>query len=428
MASTGLSSSVAPSDATSTKADLVVGLTSYNDAETIGRVTAAVRAGLTRHFDGVASRIVLADAGSADDTTGRARAALEGADELIVIAHDRAAADLLEPPYHGIPGRARALRSILTVARDLDARACIAVDARLLTMVPEWVESLAGPVLQQGFDFVSPYYRRQAHEGALTKGLVYPVFRALYGLRVHQPAAGEFACSSRLLAQFLDEEFWDSEGAQVGIDLWLTGAAASGDFRLSEAALGVRTHSTRGEDALDLGTTVTQVVGSLFADMDGRVETWQRVRGSSAVQRFGESAPTPQADRSSVDLDRLIDSFRLGYRELRDIWTWVLPPKTIVDLRRLVDAPPTRFRLDDELWARIVYDFALGYRLRVLARDHLLRSLVPLYLGWLASFILQVRDVSPEEVDQRIEQLGLAFEVQKPYLISRWRWPERFRT
>jgi hypothetical protein len=428
MASTGLSSSVAAPDTTSTKADLVVGLTSYNDAKTIGAVTAAVRAGLTRHFDGVASRIVLADAGSADDTTAQARAALEGADALIVIAHERATADLLELPYHGIPGRARALRSILTVARDLNARACVAIDAGLLTVAPQWVESLAGPVLQQGFDLVSPYYRRHTHEGALTKGLVYPVFRALYGLRIHQPAAGEFSCSSGLLARFLDEEFWDSEGAQVGIDLWLTATAASGDFRLSEAALGVRTHSARGEDALDLGTTVTQVVGSLFADMEGRVETWQRVRGSRPVQWFGESAPTGHVDRSSVDLDRLIDSFRLGYRELRDIWTWVLPPKTIVELRRLVDAPPTQFRLDDELWARIVYDFALGYRLRVLARDHLLRSLVPLYLGWLASFILQVRDVSPEDVDQRVEQLGLAFEVQKPYLISRWRWPERFRT
>jgi glucosylglycerate synthase len=428
MPSTGLSSSVAPSEATPAKADLVVGLTSYNDAETIGRVTAAVRAGLTRHFDGVASRIVLADAGSADDTTARARAALEGADELIVIAHDRATADLLQPPYHGIPGRARALRSILTVARDLNARACVAVDAGLVTIAPHWVESLAGPVIQQGFDFVSPHYRRQPHEGALTKGLVYPMFRALYGLRIHQPAAGEFACSSRLLARFLEEEFWDSDGAQFGIDLWLTGTAASGDFRVSEAALGVRTHSARGEDALDLGTTVTQVIGSLFADMDGRVETWQRVRGSSAVQRFGEPDPAPLPDQSSVDLDRLIDSFRLGYRELRDIWTWILPPKTILDLKRLIDAAPAHFRLDDELWARIVYDFALGYRLRVLARDHLLRSLVPLYLGWLASFVLQVRDLGADEADQRVEQLGLAFEVQKPYLIARWRWPERFRT
>jgi glucosylglycerate synthase len=64
----------------------------------------------------------------------------------------------------------------------------------------------------------------------------------------------------------------------------------------------------------------------------------------------------------------------------------------------------------------------------VLPRDHLLRSLVPLYSGWLASFILQVRDASLEAVDQRVEDLCAAFELQKPYLISRWRWPERLRT
>jgi len=64
----------------------------------------------------------------------------------------------------------------------------------------------------------------------------------------------------------------------------------------------------------------------------------------------------------------------------------------------------------------------------VLPRDHLLRSLTPLYLGWLASMILQVRDVPPEGADARIEQLALAFEAEKPYLVSRWRWPERFRT
>jgi hypothetical protein len=75
-----------------------------------------------------------------------------------------------------------------------------------------------------------------------------------------------------------------------------------------------------------------------------------------------------------------------------------------------------------------VYDFALGYRLRVLPRDHLLRSLVPLYSGWLASFIRQVRDAGIEAADQRVEDLCTVFELQKPYLISRWRWPERLRT
>ena len=132
--------------------------------------------------------------------------------------------------------------------------------------------------------------------------------------------------------------------------------------------------------------------------------------------------------RSTVDIDTLIDSYRLGYRELRDIWTWVLPPKTLIELGRLIAVAPAQFVLDDELWARTIYDFALAYRLRVLARDHLLRSLVPLYLGWLASFVQQTRDQAPDAVEQRVERLCLAFEAQKPYLIARWRWPERLRT
>jgi hypothetical protein len=197
---------------------------------------------------------------------------------------------------------------------------------------------------------------------------------------------------------------------------------------VGEAALGARTHHTREEEALDLGTTVTQVVGSLLADLESRAARWQRTRGSTAVQRLGTSPAAAPPQTLNVDLERLIESYRLGYRELRDIWTWVLPPRTIVDLRKLLDLPSSQFHLDDELWARIVYDFALGYRLRVLPRDHLLRSLVPLYSGWLASFILQVLDASLEAVDQRVEDLCAVFERQKPYLISRWRWPERLRT
>ena len=436
MASTGLSSSGATSeaspakavDATPTKGGLVVGLLSYQDADTIGLVTTAVREGLACHFGDLASRIVLVDSGSTDNTAARARDALGGRGDLLELSPPRATVDLLELPYHGIPGKARALHTILATARDLEARACVIFDGNVRTVTPHWIDWLARPVVEHAFDFVSPYYPRHPFEGALTKGLVYPLVRALYGVRLRQPAAAEFACSGRLIDHFLNEDLWERDGAQVGIDLWLATSAASGDFRLGEAALGIRAHHARGEKALDLGTTIAQVVGSLFADLENRAGRWQRMRGSIPVQHFGTSPATAPPQSSSVDVERLIESYRLGYRELRDIWTWVLPPRTIVDLRKLVDGPPAQFRLDDELWARIVYDFALGYRLRVLPRDHLLRSLMPLYSGWLASFILQVRDLSAEAADQRVEDLAAAFEAQKPYLISRWRWPERLRT
>lgn len=415
------------SEATSAPVEIVVGLTSYNDAATVGAVAAAMHDALGRDFAGAANRIVLADCGSTDDTLVRARVSLEGRHDLLEVAATPTTTDLLERPYHGMPGKARALRGILAMAKERGARACVVLDAGIETVTPQWLQWLAGPVLAHGFDLVAPFYHRHPYEGALTKGIVYPMFRALYGVRLRQPAAGEFACSSRLVDRLLNEDVWDREGAQVGIDLWLAGSAVSGDVRIGEAALGMRRHHELTEEALDLGTTVTQVVGSLFADLENRVERWQRVRGSVPVQQFGELPTGAPFQAVAVDHETLIESYRLGYRELRDIWTWMLPPRTILDLRRLMDAPAAGFRLDDELWARIVYDFALGYRLRVLAREHVLRSLVPLYLAWLASFMVEVRDRGADEVDQRLERLCMAFEAQKPYLISKWRWPERLR-
>ena len=37
-----------------------------------------------------------------------------------------------------------------------------------------------------------------------------------------------------------------------------------------------------------------------------------------------------------------------------------------------------------------------------------------------------LRDAGPVEVEERTERLCSAFETQKGYLISRWRWPDRF--
>ncbi|MBI3048526.1 MAG: hypothetical protein HYY76_09490 [Acidobacteria bacterium] len=426
MVSTGSSSSAPTPAPEGGAAEIVVGLLSHQHAGTVADVARAVRDGLARHFPARASRIVLADDGSADETVARAREALAGADLLEISAHR--AATPLELPYHGMPGKARALHAILTRARALEARVCLVLDAGVTTVSPQWLPWLARPVLEHSVDLVSPYYDRHPYEGALTKALVAPVLRALYAVRLRQPAAAEFACSGRLAEWLLEEDIWQREGAQVGIDLWLTSAAAAGDFRLAEASLGIRTSAPRAEEALDLATTLAQVVGSLFADVEARVGVWQRRRGSVAVPLFGEPAGGAPVHDVTLDAERLIESYRLGYRELRDLWTWILPARTIVELGRLVSAPPVGFRLDDELWARIVYDFALGYRLRVLPRDHLLRSLVPLYLGWLASYVLQVRDVGAGAVDERLDQLGAAFEAQKSYLIARWRWPERLRT
>jgi hypothetical protein len=423
MASTGSNSSVQEADPAAPRADIVVALTSRNDVGTIRAVAGALQEGLARYVGASAARFVLADAGSTDGTREAARDAV-GSSALVEVEYEGGGA-LGELPYHGFPGRAAALRAILQTAQRLDAGACAVIDAGLHAVAPEWIERLVVPVLADGFDYVSPYYTRHVNEGDITRGIVYPMFRALYGVRLRQPAASEFGCSGRLAAHYLQQDFWDADRASVGIDFWLAAAAVCGEFRTCEAALGPRTATVRGTPA-DLSTTLAQVVGALFADLEARADVWQRVRGSAAIPIAG-SVPAIGPGAPPLNVDGLMDSFRLGYRELREIWTWVLPPRTILELRKLTETVPGRFRFDDRLWASIVYDFALGYSLRVMPRDHLLRSLTPLYTGWLASFVLQMGSAGLAEIEERVEQLCMGFESEKRYLISRWRWPERLR-
>ena len=80
----------------------------------------------------------------------------------------------------------------------------------------------------------------------------------------------------------------------------------------------------------------------------------------------------------------------------------------------------------DELWARIVYDFAVAHFAKTMERRQLLASMTPLYLGWVASFVAEVGALDGAAAEARIESLCAAFEREKRYLIARWRWPDTF--
>jgi hypothetical protein len=216
------------------------------------------------------------------------------------------------------------------------------------------------------------------------------------------------------------------EGAYTGLDLWLSTSAAVGGYRIGEALLGERTFAPRSV-APDLNTAFGQLVGAMMTDLEMRASVWQRMRGPSAVPTFG-TPPAVALHPSPLEVEPMLESFRLGYRALRDVWAWILPPRTIIELRRLADAALTQFRFADDLWARIIYDFALGHRLKTMPHGQLLGALTPLYLGWLASFVLDPVTATVDGAEQRVETLCTSFETQRPYLISRWRWPERFRS
>jgi hypothetical protein len=159
--------------------------------------------------------------------------------------------------------------------------------------------------------------------------------------------------------------------------------------------------------------------------MERNAIDWQKLRTSEPVATLGGPGIL-DTEPAKIDVQRMIASFRIGYENLYGVWSAVLPPAALLELKRLAGRSPEEFSFPDPAWVRIVYDFAVAHHLRTIARDHLLRALTPLYLGFVASFVIQMQTAGAAAVEARIEELCRHYELEKPYLISRWRWPDRF--
>jgi hypothetical protein len=122
----------------------------------------------------------------------------------------------------------------------------------------------------------------------------------------------------------------------------------------------------------------------------------------------------------------MIESFRLAGTNLQEVWAQVMPPRTLLSVKRLAELRESKHSMPDLLWVRIVYDFLVAYRERKVNRNHLVGALMPLYLGWAASHVLAVGSQGEAAAEQRLTAMASAFEEDKPYLVARWRWPDRF--
>lgn len=400
------------------KADIVVGIPSYNNVRTIGHVVKAVQAGLAKYFPDRKAVLVNSDGGSTDGTMDAVYAAAPDDPGSILISHRVEPLLKIATPYHGLPGKGSAFRTIFEIAHALRAEACAVVDSDLRSITPEWVELLIKPVLSAGYDYVAPLYQRHKYDGTITNSIIYPLTRALYGKRVRQPIGGDFGLSGRLASFYLEKDVWNTDVARYGIDIWMTTTAIANNFRIAQAFLGAKIHDPKDPGA-DLSDMLYQVVGSTFDLMEVYSGVWKNISGSEPVKTFGFEY-TVGLEPVRVNLGRMVDGFRLGVKNLMPLWRDILSEGCIDELQRAADLPEERFRMRDETWTDIVFDFALAVHRRVMNRGHLLGSLTPLYLGRTASFVVETMDCGSDEVETRIENLCMLFEEAKPRLAARW--------
>lgn len=397
--------------------DLLVGIPSYNNAKTIGHVVRAVQAGLTKYFPDMRSVLVNSDGGSTDGTMDVVK---ETSIDLTSILLQHRVGNLYKivTPYEGVPGKGSAFRTIFEIATALKAKACAVVDADLRSITPEWIELLLRPILDRGYHYVAPYYHRHKYDGTITNTIVYPLTRALYGKRIRQPIGGDFGFSGELAAFYLTKDVWNTDVARFGIDIWMTTTAVANGFKVCQAFLGAKIHDPK-DPGTDLSGMLHQVVSSVFSLMEEYEHVWSKVRGSEAVPTFG-FVYTVGLEPIKVNLDGMLQKFRLGVKELSQLYEAFLPGELMWFLEAEADASREDFRFPDDVWAEIIYSFAVAFHRRLMSPEHIIKSLTPLYLGKVASFVIETWESNADEVEKRLDDLCVAFENEKEYLMERW--------
>jgi hypothetical protein len=397
--------------------DILVGMATYNNVGTVAHALGATQAAFARYFHRERTALIVADAGSRDGTLGVVRRFNPRELQPLLTSQSLRTVHQIAVPYHGVPGKANALRTIFAAADLARAKVCLVVGADHDRLTPEWIERLVGPVRLEEFDFVSPLYQRHKFDGLLPKNLLYPVMGSLFGLGIREPLGGENAFSSRLVEHLLGQRIWEGEMARLGIDLGVAAATAVGGFRVCELALG-RRPASRGEPVA-VGAVVEQVVGSLFACLETHETYWQTDHSKGEIQVKG-SEPEPADERLRISRKPMFDRLRSAVVELGSVLEKILAADTLNEIRALTGSGEREIHYPDELWVRTVYDFAAAYHRSVMHRGHLLQAMTPLYLGRVGSFVLENLESDAAEVDRRLLELSSTFGRLKTYLRQRW--------
>ena len=398
--------------------DILIGIPSYNNARTISHVVRAVQAGLAKYFPDRRSVIVNSDGGSTDGTMEVVRNTTIEDMHSVVFQHQVGLISKIATPYHGIPGKGSSFRTIFAIAAALDVKACAVLDSDLRSITPEWTELLVKPVIERGFDYVAPLYHRHKYDGTITNSIIYPLTRALYGKRIRQPIGGDFGFSGKIAAFYLGKDVWLTDVARYGIDIWMTTTAVADGFKVCQAFLGAKIHDPKDPEA-DLSAMLHQGVSATFGLMEAYPTVWKAVEKSDPVPTFGFQY-TVGLEPVSVNLGRMTDKFRLGVDELGDIWKRFLSHEVMNELEKARHMTTERFNIPDDTWVEIIYSFALAAHRNIINREHLLKSLTPLYVGKTASFVRENMESDASEVEEKIEQLCGLFEEKKSFLLNNW--------
>lgn len=385
--------------------DIVVGVMCKNVETTVLNVLNVINEGLYRYFPEYSKAIVISKGVSTDKT---------------------AEAIGLFQPYNSVEkivteditggGKGAGVMTILEIAHQTEAKSVVLMDGDLLSIKPVWVQTISNPIIYGRADLTVPYYIRDKNDGVITNNLVYPFTRAVYGLDIRQPIAGEFALSKNLYEALRKHPLFPPD---FGVDIFIVTVAAAMGMKVKEGLYSLKIHESTTrylEPEKFLIPMFRKVTGCMFELASYYEEYWKN-RPHVTFKGFYRECFSQKPIPVKIDVNNLKKSFNEEYKVTRDAIGQFLTDDIMGDLDHIVN---NRGSFDAELWAEIVYNYAAGYKNAKTEIDkcNLLDSLKTLWIGRFVSYVNETKDMDINGAETILQKQAEVFEEKLDYLIS----------
>ncbi len=384
--------------------DLIVGIPSYSNEDTIAYVSEIAAKGLKQYFPDLRCCIINSDGGSKDKT----KEYFLGAECLDY--------DLYSFVYEGIPGKGSAMRSVMEVAYLTNAKGVVFLDSDLRSVQPFWIDLLLQPILSGKSSYVTPFYIRDKYDGTITNSICYPLTTALYGNEIRQPIGGDFGVGKEIINIYMkkDKKIWKSDISKFGIDIFMTTTAINeSNLPVYQANLGSKIHDVK-DPGESLGPMFSQVVGTLFNLMDMYKNKWKDIKSYEPAPIFGKEINV-NPEPLNVNLERMVQKCKEGLEEKFYISRKVLSENNI---KYLEEVKESGF-VDDDKWIDIIFELSYKYRQEKL-RKEIIELLVPIYFGKTANFVKKTANENNQQAEERTKNLLNLYLRKKPELLKVW--------
>ena len=384
----------------SNKYDIVVGIPSYNESDTIAYVTKTVGEGLEEYFPDKKSIIVNIDNNSPDNT----KEAFLGTKTRIEKKYISTA--------HGVRGKGNNILNLFKFAKQVGAEVIIVVDADLKSITKEWIEYLGRPIAD-GHDYVLPLYSRHQFDGTITNHICYPAMFGMLSTDIRQPIGGEFAFSPGFMKHLLKQS-WNESTRQYGIDIFMSLNAVLGSFKICQSGLGAKVHKA---SAPKLGIMFDQVVETLLTILVRNKNIWM-IRDNGHIVTPHTYGLKVLAEPQVLDIDVLDlkeQCKALYYKYQADIKE-ILEPYTFSRVNEMFEMET--FDLTILLWTQIFYTLIYRYDIskNEEGRKKIINALKPLYFARSLSFNYHTWKYNVKYSEKEIRKSALGFASQKYYL------------